>query len=113
MLPGRRRVSAAIVVLAVNATHPKEMHRADILEYTPDGKFVQIYAAGIRNPVGLAINPQTGASSRRSVRSAKLAITGADDITTSRRAASTVAGTTWAPIRIHGWKASTPNSRIR
>jgi len=41
-------------------THPKEFHRADILEYTPDGKFVQIYGAGIRNPVGLAVNPQTG-----------------------------------------------------
>ncbi len=35
-------------------------HRANILEYTPDGKFVQIYASGIRNPVGLAINPTTG-----------------------------------------------------
>jgi glucose/arabinose dehydrogenase len=41
-------------------THPKEFHRADILEYTPEGKFVKIYAAGIRNPVGIAINPTTG-----------------------------------------------------
>jgi len=41
-------------------THPKEFHRANILEYTPEGKFVKIYAAGIRNPVGLAVNPQTG-----------------------------------------------------
>ena len=41
-------------------THPKEFHRADILEYTPEGKFVQIYASGIRNPVGLAVNPTTG-----------------------------------------------------
>ena len=41
-------------------THPKEMHRADILEYTPEGKFVQVYASGIRNPVGLAVNPRTG-----------------------------------------------------
>jgi glucose/arabinose dehydrogenase len=41
-------------------THPKEFHRADILEYTPEGKFVKIYGAGIRNPVGLAVNPQTG-----------------------------------------------------
>jgi glucose/arabinose dehydrogenase len=37
-----------------------EVHRANILEYTPDGKFVGIYASGIRNPVGLAINPETG-----------------------------------------------------
>jgi glucose/arabinose dehydrogenase len=41
-------------------THPTEFHRADILEYTPEGKFVGIYATGIRNPVGLALNPATG-----------------------------------------------------
>jgi glucose/arabinose dehydrogenase len=35
-------------------------HRANILEYTPEGKFVKIYASGIRNPVGLGINPETG-----------------------------------------------------
>ena len=35
-------------------------HRANILEYTPEGKFVKIYASGIRNPVGLGINPTTG-----------------------------------------------------
>jgi glucose/arabinose dehydrogenase len=40
--------------------HPSEFHRANILEYTPDGKFVGVYAAGIRNPVGLGINPTTG-----------------------------------------------------
>jgi glucose/arabinose dehydrogenase len=41
-------------------THPGEFHRANILEYTPDGKFVGVYASGIRNPVGLGVNPQTG-----------------------------------------------------
>jgi glucose/arabinose dehydrogenase len=41
-------------------THPKENHRANILEFTPEGKFVKIYAAGIRNPVGIAVNPTTG-----------------------------------------------------
>ncbi len=41
-------------------THPRETHRADILEYTPEGQFVKIYAAGIRNPVGIAVNPTTG-----------------------------------------------------
>lgn len=40
-------------------THPKELHRANILQYTPDGKFVKVYAAGIRNPVGIAVNPET------------------------------------------------------
>ena len=41
-------------------THPGEKNREDILEYTPDGKFVKVYASGIRNPVGLAVNPDTG-----------------------------------------------------
>jgi glucose/arabinose dehydrogenase len=41
-------------------THPKEFHRADVLEYTPDGKFIKVYASGIRNCVGEAINPTTG-----------------------------------------------------
>ncbi len=41
-------------------THPEEYHRADVLEFTPEGKFVKIYAWGIRNCVGEAINPITG-----------------------------------------------------
>ncbi|MGH9597175.1 MAG: PQQ-dependent sugar dehydrogenase [Edaphobacter sp.] len=41
-------------------THPREFHRADVLEYSPEGKFVKIYASGIRNCVGEAINPTTG-----------------------------------------------------
>jgi glucose/arabinose dehydrogenase len=43
-----------------NSDNQAEFHRANILEYTPEGKFVGIYASGIRNPVGLAINPETG-----------------------------------------------------
>jgi glucose/arabinose dehydrogenase len=41
-------------------THPEEFRRADVLQYTPDGKFVKVYASGIRNCVGEAINPLTG-----------------------------------------------------
>jgi glucose/arabinose dehydrogenase len=41
-------------------THPTEFHRADVLEYSPEGKFVKIYASGLRNCVGEAINPTTG-----------------------------------------------------
>ncbi len=41
-------------------SHPGEFHRANILEFTPDGKFIKVYAAGIRNPVGLAVHPRTG-----------------------------------------------------
>jgi glucose/arabinose dehydrogenase len=41
-------------------THPEEFHRADVLEFTPEGKFIKIYAYGLRNCVGDAINPTTG-----------------------------------------------------
>jgi glucose/arabinose dehydrogenase len=41
-------------------THPEELHRADVLEFTPEGKFVKVYAYGIRNCVGEAVNPITG-----------------------------------------------------
>jgi glucose/arabinose dehydrogenase len=40
--------------------NPKEFHRADVLEFSPNGKFVKIFASGIRNCVGEAINPTTG-----------------------------------------------------
>jgi glucose/arabinose dehydrogenase len=41
-------------------TTPGEKLRANILQYTPDGKYVKVYGAGIRNPVGIAVNPITG-----------------------------------------------------
>jgi glucose/arabinose dehydrogenase len=41
-------------------TTPREFHRADVLEYTPEGKFIEVWANGIRNCVGEAINPTTG-----------------------------------------------------
>jgi len=37
-----------------------EFHRANILVANPDGSNLQVYAWGIRNPVGLAIHPTTG-----------------------------------------------------
>ncbi|MBE7182441.1 MAG: PQQ-dependent sugar dehydrogenase, partial [Terriglobus roseus] len=40
--------------------NPGEFHRADVLEYKPDGTFVKVYAYGIRNCVGEAINPISG-----------------------------------------------------
>ena len=39
---------------------PAEKHRADILEANPDGSELRVYAYGIRNAVGIAINPTTG-----------------------------------------------------
>lgn len=40
-------------------THPAEHERADVLVFTPDGKGRRVYASGIRNPAGLAVNPKT------------------------------------------------------
>jgi glucose/arabinose dehydrogenase len=39
---------------------PAEKDRADILAFNPDGSGKQVFASGIRNPVGIAINPKTG-----------------------------------------------------
>jgi glucose/arabinose dehydrogenase len=41
-------------------THTREFHRADVLEYSPTGHFEKVYAYGLRNCVGEAINPTTG-----------------------------------------------------
>lgn len=38
----------------------REIRRAAILAFDPDGKNERIFASGIRNPVGLAIHPKTG-----------------------------------------------------
>jgi glucose/arabinose dehydrogenase len=38
-----------------------EDRRAVILEFNPDGSGERLYASGIRNPVGLAVHPRTGA----------------------------------------------------
>jgi glucose/arabinose dehydrogenase/cytochrome c5 len=41
-------------------TTPAEKNRADVLEFNPDGSGMKVYASGIRNCVGEAINPKTG-----------------------------------------------------
>jgi glucose/arabinose dehydrogenase len=38
----------------------RETRRACVLEFTPEGKNERVYASGVRNAVGLAVNPQTG-----------------------------------------------------
>jgi glucose/arabinose dehydrogenase len=42
------------------ADGPEETNRADVLEFNPDGSGQRIYAAGVRNASGLAMNPTTG-----------------------------------------------------
>lgn len=41
-------------------THPEEKNRADILEFNPDGSGMRVFASGLRNAVGIAVNPTTG-----------------------------------------------------
>ncbi len=41
--------------------NPREYHRADILTATPEGAQLRVYSWGIRNAVGIAVHPQTGA----------------------------------------------------
>ncbi len=38
----------------------RERNRADILEYNPDGTGERVYANGVRNAVGIAVQPGTG-----------------------------------------------------
>ncbi len=40
--------------------NPAERLRADILECNPDGSGLRVFASGIRNAVGIAVNPNTG-----------------------------------------------------
>jgi len=41
-------------------TTPAEKNRADILAFDADGSNMRVYAYGIRNPSGLAVDPDTG-----------------------------------------------------
>lgn len=41
-------------------TDQSEFHRANILVANPDGSDLRVYASGIRNPVGIAVDPHTG-----------------------------------------------------
>jgi glucose/arabinose dehydrogenase len=45
---------------ATNVSVEEDQRRAAISVYDPDGKNHQIYASGLRNPIGLAWNPKTG-----------------------------------------------------
>jgi glucose/arabinose dehydrogenase len=41
-------------------THPEEKDRADILQFNPDGSGQKVFASGIRNAVGIAVQPSSG-----------------------------------------------------
>ncbi|HLK60829.1 MAG TPA: sorbosone dehydrogenase family protein [Chthonomonadaceae bacterium] len=57
---GKRMFVSVGSLTNVHERNFDESRRADILEFTPDGKNERIFASGIRNAVSLAIHPTTG-----------------------------------------------------
>jgi glucose/arabinose dehydrogenase len=55
-----RKMYVSVGSLSNVSDDAREERRARIFEYTPDGKNERVFAWGIRNPVGLAVHPQTG-----------------------------------------------------
>jgi glucose/arabinose dehydrogenase len=56
----RMFVSVGSLTNDYEESNANEERRADILQYNPDGTGFRLYASGIRNAVGIAVNPQTG-----------------------------------------------------
>lgn len=59
--PDNRRLFVSVGSRSNVSDDESERRRAVILAFTPDGKNETLYASGIRNPVGLAVDPATGA----------------------------------------------------
>lgn len=55
-----RRMFVSVGSLSNVTDDDKEKDRAAIHEYRPDGSGFRLFATGIRNPVGLAVHPDTG-----------------------------------------------------
>ncbi|HWH69772.1 MAG TPA: sorbosone dehydrogenase family protein [Candidatus Sulfotelmatobacter sp.] len=55
-----KKLFVSVGSLSNNSDSPQEKNRANILEYNPDGTGFCIYAWGLRNAVGIALEPQTG-----------------------------------------------------
>ena len=58
--PDGKRMFVSVGSHSNVSDNEQEKKRADILEYRPDGSGFRIFASGIRNAVGLAIEPHTG-----------------------------------------------------
>ena len=58
--PNSRKMFVSVGSHSNNNDDADEYHRADILQFNPDGTGLRIYASGIRNPVGIAVQPGTG-----------------------------------------------------
>lgn len=55
-----RRMWVSVGSLSNVSDDAREKRRASILEFDPEGRGEKIYASGIRNPVGLAVDPVRG-----------------------------------------------------
>lgn len=55
-----KRLFVSVGSLSNVSDDAREERRASILQYNPDGSGYRLYASGIRNPVGLAVHPETG-----------------------------------------------------
>ena len=58
--PDGKKMLVSVGSHSNNDDDDKDKNRADILEFNPDGTGLRIYASGIRNAVGIAIEPKTG-----------------------------------------------------
>lgn len=58
--PDGRKMFVSVGSLSNVGDDESERNRANILEFNPDGSGFRVYAWGIRNAVGLAIEPTTG-----------------------------------------------------
>ena len=56
-----RADQASIAGAPIGASFGDEARRADVLAFDPDGRHERVYATGIRNCSGLAVQPGTGA----------------------------------------------------
>jgi glucose/arabinose dehydrogenase len=103
-----------------NAQHPPgaawgiEADRADVLEFTPDGKNGRVFASGIRNCVGLAVSPNSDLWCSTNERDGL-----GDDVPATTSPVSRMAGSTAgpgiisAPMKIPVTAARGPISRTR
>lgn len=58
--PDGKKMFVSVGSFSNNSDNAAEKNRADVLEYNPDGTGFRVFASGIRNAVGLAVEPATG-----------------------------------------------------
>ena len=92
-------------------TTPAEKNRADVLEFNPDGSGMRVFAYGIRNCVGLAVNRRPASCGVRPTNAMDSETIWSPTTSRMYRKAASMAGRfgTWAGIRTHGTKANILN----